>query len=114
MALSPESARAMANRGLALAMDGRIPEARRAYQRTFLGATLHIEVERPSRGSAAPTLLAFDPAARQRRRKTWDQNLARYQLQQGARVRVDVAAAPALRAMLGDTTPLVSRLEGRD
>jgi len=89
-------------------------EARRAYQRTFLGATLHIEVERPSRGSAAPTLLAFDPAARQRRRKTWDQNLARYQLQQGARVRVDVAAAPALRAMLGDTTPLVSRLEGRD
>ena len=47
-------------------------------------------------------LVAADVADRQRRRKTWEQNVARYALPEGARVQLTVAASSEVRHMLGD------------
>ena len=80
-------------------------DARRVFQRAFLGATLHIKVKLPPPKSPGPRLVASDVAARQRRRKTWGQNLDRYRLPAGSKVHINVAARAALRAMLGDTDP---------
>lgn len=76
--------------------------ARQLFLSTFEGATLHVDVELPPI-KRHPHLVALDVAHRQRRRKTWEQNLARHALPDGARVRVDVAARPELRRMLGDS-----------
>lgn len=75
--------------------------ARQLFQSTFRAATIHVDVEvpPPQRG---PHLVATDVGDRQRRRKTWQQNLARHALPDDARVRIDVAAGLPLRRMLGE------------
>lgn len=75
--------------------------ARQAFIATFRAATLHVEVQLPPE-QRGPRLLALDIGDRQRRRKTWEQNLARHALPAGARVSIDVAGGPALRRMLGE------------
>lgn len=75
--------------------------ARAAFTAVFLGATLHIHVDMP-RPTKPPPLLAVDVADRQRRRKTWAQNVERYSAPPGTVVRVEVAGQPRLRAMLGE------------
>ena len=77
--------------------------ARQGFLRTLVDATLHIQLELGPPEPIGPVLVAKDAAGRQRRRMTWDQNLARYELPTGSKVRVNVAASPALRTMLGDT-----------
>ena len=74
--------------------------ARQAYDACFLRASLRVEVEVPE---APPLLelLAQDVGDRQRRRKTWAQNAARYGLPEAAEVRVSLEAGDALRAALG-------------
>lgn len=74
--------------------------ARQAYDALFRRASLRVEVEIPE---APPLLelLAEDAGDRQRRRKTWAQNAARYELPDGAMVRVRLEADDALRAALG-------------
>jgi len=76
--------------------------ARHVFGSTFRAATLHVVVQlpKPKRG---PHLVALDVGDRQRRRKTWEQNLARHALPDDARVAIDVAAGLDLRHMLGDT-----------
>ncbi len=80
-------------------------EARSACQSAFLGATLRIQVKPAPPESPRPKLVAPDVAARQRRRKTWRQNLDRYRLPEGSEVRINVAAGDTLRAMLRDIVP---------
>ena len=75
--------------------------ARQAFAASFLGATLRIEVELPE-PQKVPHLVALDVADRQRRRKTWEQNVERYALPEPAVVRVDVAGSATLRRMLGE------------
>ena len=76
-------------------------KARHAHRALFEQVTLRVEVggtERPAR----PALVAVDTADRQRRRKTWSENVARHALAPGARVSMDVACGAALRGWLGD------------
>jgi hypothetical protein len=75
-------------------------KARRLHRDLFLGATLRVEVHAPP---TVPVLelLADDTADRQRRRKTWAQNVARHALCEQARVTVQVACRSDLRAWLG-------------
>ena len=87
-------------------------KARQVFQRVFLGATIHIEVKLPSPEPPGPRLVAPDVAARQRRRKTWGQNLERYRLPAGSKVHINVAAGATLRAMLGDTDPRRTEVGG--
>ena len=87
-------------------------EARHAFRDCFLDASLRVEVELPPPEPARPRLIADDVADRQRRRKTWSQNLERYALPDGAKVRVEVAGCSTLRRMLGDTTRLRARIGG--
>jgi len=74
--------------------------ARQAFRCAFVRATVRIEVELPE-PIAQPHLVAVDVADRQRRRKTWAQNVDRYALPEGARVRVEVAGSALLTTMLG-------------
>lgn len=76
--------------------------ARQLFRSTFQAAMLHVTVELPM---AKPRLqlVATGVAELQRRRKTWEQNVARHALPAAARVQVRVAAGSQLRAMLGDT-----------
>jgi hypothetical protein len=76
--------------------------ARQDFRALVRGATLHVEVEIPPQ-KRGPRLVAVDQGDRQRRRKTWDQNLARHALPDDARVSLRVAAGADLRRMLGDT-----------
>ncbi len=50
-----------------------------------------------------PRLVAHDKADRQRRRKTWKQNVDRYALPAGSKVLVQVAGSTPLRTMLGES-----------
>jgi hypothetical protein len=86
--------------------------ARQAFRASFDGATLRIEVELPPPAPPQPHLVAVDVADRQRRRRTWAQNVDRYALPDGARVRVNVAGSDKLRAMLGDRTRSKVSVEG--
>ena len=79
--------------------------ARRAFRAIFQQATLHVDVDLPDPPTPCLTLVANDEAHRQRRRKTWQQNIDRYALPADAKVRIQVAAGPELRAMLGDLNP---------
>jgi hypothetical protein len=79
--------------------------ARQAFERCFLRSSMRIKVELPPPEPPRPRLVAADVADRQRRRKTWEQNLKRYALPERARVRVEVEGAPALRVMLGERVP---------
>ena len=76
--------------------------ARNIIRTCFLGATLRIEVEIPPPERPRPRLVAEDVGDRQRRRKTWKQNVDRYALPEGAKVRVEVAGSAQLRALLGE------------
>ncbi|MDP7572437.1 MAG: hypothetical protein QF391_12610 [Myxococcota bacterium] len=76
--------------------------ARHSYRAIFRGATLKIEVERPEAEPPWPRLIAVDVADRQRRRLTWAQNVDRYALPAGTKVRVEVAGSSMLRRMLGE------------
>ena len=72
------------------------------FRSSFRGATLHVEVQLPP-PKRGPYLVALDVGDRQRRRKTWAQNLARHALPDDARVKLRVEAGADLRHMLGDT-----------
>lgn len=80
--------------------------ARQLYRERFAGASMRIEVELPPPEKPRPRLLADDVADRQRRRKTWAQNVERYALPEGARVHVEVEGSEVLRGMLGETDRL--------
>ena len=75
--------------------------ARHVDTDVYRGATLRVEVEVPPAPPPRPRLVAADVGNRQRRRKTWSQNLDRYALPDATRVRVEVAGSAALRARLG-------------
>jgi len=83
--------------------------ARSTFCSAFLGASLNIEVEMPPLLPDPPRLVAIDVADRQRRRKTWQDNVARYAAPEGTKVHVEVAAGTALRRMLGDPDPAIRR-----
>jgi hypothetical protein len=74
--------------------------ARQHFRSTFQEATLHVTVELPT-ARPALRLVAANVADLQRRRKTWEQNVARYALPDAARVQLRVAAGAALRELLG-------------
>lgn len=81
--------------------------ARQLFQAIHLGATLRVAVDIPPQ-PRGPKLLAFDVADRQRRRKTWQQNVDRHALPDDARVSIDISASPQLRAFLGQVRPKAS------
>ncbi len=83
--------------------------ARQVFAERFERGTLWVEVMRPPPAPPRPRLVAVDVADRQRRRKTWEQNLARYALPDGTEVHIEVAGTPALRQMIGE--PAQPRLE---
>ena len=83
--------------------------ARQVFAERFERGTLWVEVMRPPPAPTRPRLVAVDVADRQRRRKTWEQNLARYALPEGAEVHIEVAGTPVLRQMIGE--PIQPRLE---
>jgi hypothetical protein len=86
-------------------------EARHTFTEIFRAATLRIEVK-----LAPPPprlrLVAADVAERQRRRKTWRQNLERNAAPAGSTVHVEVAGHSALRRMLGERAPPESAAQG--
>lgn len=86
--------------------------ARTAFTRCFMGASLRVEVELPPSAAPWPRLVARDVAERQRRRKTWADNLARYALPEGAHVRVEASGPVAFRQMLGETAYAVANASG--
>ena len=79
--------------------------ARQTFAAVFRGATLHIEVTLPEREHTQPKLVAVDAADRQRRRKTWEQNVDRHALPEETVVRMDVAGELALLVLLADSPP---------
>lgn len=82
-------------------------QARRAFREIFEGATLRATVSLPP-PRELPRLVASDAAERQRRRKSWQQNLDRYALPDGAQVDLVVAGSSAIRAMLGEDSARAS------
>lgn len=76
--------------------------ARQSYRDAFFGATLHIIVKQGPQRPPWSHLVARDKADRQRRRKTWQQNVDRYALPKGSKVSLTVAGSPRLRKMLGE------------
>lgn len=76
--------------------------ARQRFRAIFQAATLHAVIELPPPPRPRPMLVAADVADRQRRRKTWEENVARYALPEKARVRLKVEASPELRHLLGE------------
>lgn len=64
--------------------------ARQRFQALFRRVTLHAEVVLPAPERPRPLLVAADVGDRQRRRKTWEQNVARYALPRGVRARLTV------------------------
>jgi hypothetical protein len=75
--------------------------ARQTFSACFIGATLRIEVEAP-KPDQQPHLVAVDVADRQRRRKTWEQNVERYALPSEAKIWVEVAGSSMFRKILGE------------
>ncbi len=86
--------------------------ARQMFAERFERGTLWVEVMRPPPTPPRPRLVAVDVADRQRRRKTWEQNLARYALPEGAEVHVEVAGTIALRQMVGGTNQQILEFSG--
>lgn len=76
--------------------------ARHTFADVFRAATLNVHVKLPPPDKPQPRLVAVDVAHRQRRRKTWAQNVDRYELSAGTEVHVEVAGNPTLRRMLGE------------
>lgn len=86
--------------------------ARKAFTGCFMGASLRVAVELPPPPAPWPRLVAHDAAERQRRRKTWTDNLARYALPDSARVHVDASGPAAFRQLLGETAYAVANASG--
>jgi len=80
-------------------------EARHAFREIFHGATLHVQVELPPPSPPRPRLVADDVAERQRRRKSWADNVARYALSDDAVVSLQVSGSDALRRFFGERRP---------
>ena len=76
--------------------------ARHTFTDAFRGATLRVHVKMPPPDEQRPRLVALDVADRQRRSKTWGQNVDRYRAPAGTEVRVEVAGGLTLRQMLGE------------
>ena len=74
--------------------------ARRIAKNCFFGATLHIDVKLPPPAPPRPRLVAADIPQRQRRRKTWSDNIERYAIPEGTVVTVRVQGSDSLRRML--------------
>lgn len=77
--------------------------ARQLFAAAFIGATLRVQADYPPAEPLRPRLVAVDTADRQRRRKTWEQNLARYEIREGTKVAVHFAGGASLRRVIGDT-----------
>lgn len=77
-------------------------EARKVFQDVFKGATVRVHVVLPPPDPPRPRLVASDTGDRQRRRKTWQQNLERYALPSGAKVQLEVSGTPPFRRMFSD------------
>lgn len=82
--------------------------ARHLYSAAFIGASIRVEVNFPPPALVKPTLLAIDPGHRQCRRKTWEQNVARYALAGDVTVRFEIESGDALREILGAERDLKS------
>jgi len=78
-------------------------EARHAFRDLFDDVTLRVVVQCPPPRPRL-RLVADDVADRQRRRKTWAQNLERHALPEDASVRLDIAGGRGLRHLLSDGT----------
>ena len=76
--------------------------ARQVFEAVFSASTLRIRVELPPPEKPRPRLVAVDVGDRQRRRKTWTQNVDRYALPEATNVRIEVAGSRALRRILGE------------
>jgi hypothetical protein len=76
--------------------------ARQVFAERFAQGTLWVAVDRPPPTRPQPRLVAVDEADRQRRRKTWTQNLARYALPSTVQVHIAVAGTPTFRKMIGE------------
>ncbi len=75
--------------------------ARHLYSAAFIGASTRIEVIFPPPALVRPALLALDLGHRQRRRKTWEQNIARYALPGDVKVHFEIESGETLREILG-------------
>jgi len=75
-------------------------EARKVFQAVFQGASLRVQVELPPPEPPRPRLVASDTADRQRRRKTRQQNLERYALPKGSRIRLEASGNAEFRRMI--------------
>ncbi len=73
--------------------------ARQLHRALFVGATMRAVVHNPT-DKPVLSLVARDTADRQRRRKTWAHNLARYALPAAAHVHIEVACRDELRAWM--------------
>jgi hypothetical protein len=80
--------------------------ARQVFAERFVRGTLWVEVVLPPPPPPRPRLVAADIAERQRRRKTWEENLARYALPEGALVHIEVAGTQIFRQMIGEAVQL--------
>lgn len=76
--------------------------ARHVFEAIFSGSTIRVRVEIPPAERPKPRLVALDVGDRQRRRKTWAQNLDRYGLPEDAQVGVEVSGSQLLRTLLGE------------
>ena len=79
------------------------------YTERFVRGTLWVKLEQAPPRAPRPRLVAADVPERQRRRKTWEQNLARYALTEGTHVHIEVAGSSALKKMIGE--PAQMKLE---
>ena len=70
-------------------------EARRLSADRSSGGSLRLRVEEAPPRPPRPRLLAVDVADRQRRRKTWSDNVDRYALPPGTRLHVEVSGPPS-------------------
>jgi len=74
--------------------------ARAAVRALFERATLHLVLKKPAPSPLTPSLVADNPTRRQHRRMTWAERRERYAIRDGTRLRVGVAAKPALKHFL--------------
>jgi len=76
--------------------------ARQTHAAVCRQATLRIHAELPPAAPPQPRLVAVDMGDRQRRRKTWAQNVDRYALPPGGTIRIEVRGSPEVSKLLGD------------
>jgi hypothetical protein len=85
--------------------------ARQGLEALMERASLKIDVVPGPRAAPRPRLVALDDADRQRRRKTWPQNLRRYAMPLGTRVQIKLAGRDALHDWLGFSASKGARKE---